>query len=66
MKIKIYVGYRTESGQYVDAKAIEDLPKEEARDYINQMQIQMASTLGYEKSPVAATTKGITNNAVQI
>lgn len=59
MKIKIYVGYRNESGEYVDAKAIEDLPKDEARDYINQMQIQMASTLGYEKLPVVATTKGM-------
>ena len=59
MKIKIYVGYRNESGEYVDAKAIEDLPKDEARDYINQMQIQMASTLGYEKPTVVATTKGM-------
>ncbi len=58
MKIKIYVGYRNESGEYVDAKAIEDLPKDEARDYINQMQIQMASTLGYEKSPRGGNHKG--------
>ena len=48
MKIKIYVGYRNESGEYVDVKAIEDLSEGHARDYINQMQSQMASTLGYE------------------
>ena len=58
MKVKINVGYRNKSGEYVDVRAIDDLSKDEARDYINQMQIQMASTLGYAKSPVAATTKG--------
>lgn len=60
MKIKIYVGYRNASGEYVDAKPkpIEELSKEEARDYINKIQIQMASTLGYEEIPRGGNHKG--------
>lgn len=58
MKIKIYVGYRNASGEYVDAKPIEELSKEEARAYFNQIQIQMASTLGYEEIPCGGNHKG--------
>ena len=50
MKIKIFLGYRDPtSGTYENARDIEEMPKEEAREYINKIQEQMASTIGYER-----------------
>lgn len=50
MKIKIFLGYRDPtSGEYENVRDIEDMSKEEAKEYINKIQEQMANTIGYEK-----------------
>lgn len=56
MKIKIFIGVRTELG-YAKAKEFSDMAADEKRNASNQMQMQIADSIGYRKCPAAATAR---------
>lgn len=49
MKIKIFLGYKNKNGAYVDIKSIDEVSKDEASKYMNEIQVQFATAIGYEK-----------------